>query len=1037
MRFQLVAMVLGAALQAAWVAHPGAAVHAGEVAPERLDGLEWREIGPWRGGRVTAVAGVPGRPREYFMGATGGGVWHTDTAGLRWENVSDEDFGTGTIGAIAVAPSDRNVVYVGTGEAPIRGVTTSHGDGMYRSLDGGHSFAHIGLAPTRQIADILVHPSDPDTVYVAAQGNPWGASEARGVYRSTDGGASWEHVLSVNADTGATDLAMDPTNPRVLYAALWHHRRNPWFIRSGGEGGGIYKSTDGGSTWKRLEGGLPGLVGKIGVAVSPAKPSRVYAIVEAEEGGLYRSDDAGASWQRMNGERLIQARAWYYNHITADPRDENTVYVLNVNIFRSIDGGRSFDSLSAPHGDHHDLWINPDDPANMINGNDGGATVTFDGGETWSTLYNQPTAQFYRVATDDRFPFHIYGGQQDNSTVAIASQTLDGGIGYEDFHPVGGGESAHVAFDPADPRYVYATTINATLTEYDAQTGRVRPIKPYPEYVFGRDPSEHRYRTNWNAPVAVSPHDPKVIYYGTQKLLRSDDRGVSWEEISPDLTRDEPHKQGRNGGPITNEQAGAEFYNTIFYVVESPHTAGEIWVGSDDGLVHVTRDGGASWRNVTPPGLPEAHVNAIEVSPHDPKRVYLAVTAYKLNDFTPYVYVTADGGASWRRIDAGLPADTFVRVVREDPARAGLLYAGTEAGMFASFDAGAHWQSLRLNLPPVPVTDLAVRRGSLVAATQGRGFWVLDDLATLHQSTDVLRTPLHVYAPQPAVMLGSAPSDVPGPQAENPPRGAVIWYHLTPPSGDAQAPPLQIEVLDADGEVVRRYSSAGLPSDDCVEGNADPRRPVTLRNPPAAAGLNHWVWDFHRDRLNCVPDVRLFAGWSGPTAVPGDYQVRVLPDPRLPFDAAAAAEQARQLDAAVTLMNELTATLHRARLARAGVAQALEQAGEAAQDEGLAALAAEARERIDAWELTVTQPRHETFEDDINWPNMLDVQVRHLIDAIDAAGTPVTAGARKRLADLQADWVERRASLDAITLQVLQPFDERLRELGLPHVLMP
>ena len=485
------------------------------VDPARLEGIEWREIGPWRGGRVTAVAGVPGRDREYFMGAAGGGVWHTTSAGIAWENVSDADFGVGTIGAIAVAPSDRNVVYAGTGEAPIRGVTTSHGDGLYRSTDGGRSWTHLGLEATRQIADIIVHPRDPDLLYVAAQGNPWGASAERGVYRSRDGGATWEHVLAVDADTGATDLSMDPENPRILYASLWHHRRNPWFVRSGGEGGGLYRSTDGGDNWTRLQGGLPALIGKAGVAVSPANPRRVYAIVEAEQGGLYRSDDRGENWTRLNGERLIQARAWYYNHIEADPADENTVYVLNVRLFKSIDGGRTFTSVSAPHGDHHSLWINPEDPRNMIDGNDGGATITFDGGTTWSSINNQPTAQFYRVSTDDRFPFWIYGGQQDNTTVAIASQTMDGGIGIEDFHPVGGGESAHVAFDASDPRHVYATTINATLTEYDMATRSLRPIKPYPEYVFGRDASEHRYRTNWNAPVAVSPHDPSVLYYGT------------------------------------------------------------------------------------------------------------------------------------------------------------------------------------------------------------------------------------------------------------------------------------------------------------------------------------------------------------------------------------------------------------------------------------------------------------------------------------------------------------------------------------------
>jgi photosystem II stability/assembly factor-like uncharacterized protein len=1040
------------------LAAPTAPVHA-EAAPPTVDparysALEWREIGPYRGGRVTAVTGIPGKPREYFMGAAGGGLWHTQTAGLRWQNVSDDDFNVGTIGAVAVAPSDHNVVYVGTGEAPIRGVTTSHGDGVYKSVDGGAHFEHAGLAPTRQIADILVHPRDANLVYVAAQGNPWGDSEARGVYRSSDGGATWDHVLSVNASTGATDLSMDPNNPRVLYASMWHHQRNPWFIRSGGEGGGLYKSVDGGDTWHRLEAGLPALVGKIGVAVSPSRPSRVYAIVEAEEGGLYRSDDAGESWRRLNGQRLIQARAWYYNHIAADPQDPDTVYVLNVNIFKSIDGGSTFTSVRAPHGDHHALWINPDDPANMVNGNDGGATVTFDGGSTWTTLYNQPTAQIYRVSTDNRFPFWIYGGQQDNSTVAIASQTMDGGIGQQDYHAVGGGESAHIAFDPDDPRLIYATTINATLTEYDATTERVRPIKPYPEYVFGRNLTEQKYRANWNAPVSTSPHDPTVLYYGTQKLLRSDDRGITWAEISPDLTRNDPAQQGLNGGPITNEQAGAEFYNTIFYVVESPHTAGEIWVGSDDGLVHMTRNGGADWRQVTPPGLPEAQINAIEISPHAPERVYLAVTGYKLNDFTPRLYVTDDGGSSWRRIDDGLPADTFVRVVREDPVRSGLLYAGTEAGMFVSFDAGGHWRSLDQNLPPVPVTDLAIRQDKLVAATQGRGFWVLDDLSTLRQMTDAVTTPGHLYRPADAVMVNGGSGGKGAFEGTNPDRGAVLYYHLTPPETEAAEPvslPVELEILDATGAIVRRYSSAGLPSDGCVKANEDARRPVTIRNPPAAPGLNRWVWDFERDRLHCIDDVRLFAGWSGPAVIPGEYQVRlryadttavvplnVISDPRLPYDAAAAEEQARALDDAVALMNELLETLNRARTARSGIRNMLAQLGARdADSEPLFALAEQAVAQIDAWESTVTQPKHETFEDDINWPNMLDVQMRHLIDAIDRAGAPVTAGALQRQSDLQAIWQQRLAALRRIDEQYIAPFNAGLVALGQPHVSSP
>ena len=721
-----------------------------------LEGLEWRMIGPYRGGRVTTVTGVADNPMLYYMGATGGGVWKTENAGTTWENLSDGYFKVGTIGAVAVAESDPNVLYVGTGESPIRGVTTSQGDGVWKSTDAGKSWKHIGLKESGQISRIKIHPQNPDIAWVAVQGQIWAPNEERGIYRTSDGGATWQQVLKVNANTGAADLSIDPSNPRILYAAMWNHGRKPWFIHSGGTDGGIYKSMDGGDSWKKLGGGLPEMIGKIGVDVSASNPDRVYAIVEAEhkKGGLYRSDDAGETWTLIYDHRVLHTRAWYYIHITADPVDEDTVYVMNVPMMKSVDGGKSWTKMSTPHGDHHDHWINPHNNKNMINANDGGATVTFDGGETWSSIMNQPTAQFYRVTTDNQVPFRIYAGQQDNTTVAIASQTYDSGIGVEDYFDVGGGESAHIAFDPDNPRLIYATTINGTLTEYDHQTQLTRSIIPYPVLVYGKDAKDLKYRANWNTPVAVSPHDPSIIYYGAQKVLRSSDRGATWNEISPDLTRNDPEKQGRNGGPLTPENVGAEFYNTIYYIVESPFEPGTIWVGSDDGLVHITRDGGSNWSNVSPKHAGEAMINAIELSPHDKATAYLAVTGYKLNDFKPYIYKTTDYGRKWKRIDEGLPADAFVRVVREDPTRKGMLYAGTEMGMFVSFNDGEDWQSLKLNLPPVPITDLAIRHDRLVAATQGRAFWILDDLNVVRQATDGFADePLHVFAPGTVSMV--------------------------------------------------------------------------------------------------------------------------------------------------------------------------------------------------------------------------------------------------------------------------------------------
>ncbi len=1018
------------------------------IDPALYQALEWREVGPYRGGRVTTATGVPSQPNVYYMGATGGGVWKTTNAGASWQNISDEYFKVGSIGAVAVSLSDPNVVYAGTGESPIRGVTTSHGDGVWKSTDAGKTWTHMGLAATRQISKIRLHPTNPDIAYVAAQGNPWGANEERGVYRTRDGGATWEQVLAADENTGAADLSMDANNPRILYAAMWDHQRTPWFIRSGGPGGGLYKTTDGGDTWEKLEGGLPDLVGKIGVAVSPANSERVYAIVEAEDGGLYRSDNAGKSWSRINPDRVIQARAWYYNHITADTQDENTVWIMNAPLLKSIDGGKSFTPVDTPHGDHHDHWIHPDNNRIMINANDGGATVTFDGGKTWSREDNQPTAQFYRVATDNRFPYYIYGGQQDNSTVAIASRSFEGGIGREDYYDVGGGESAHIVFDPDHPRLVYATTINTTLTEYDAETRRTRPIKPYPEYTFGRDPKDHKYRANWNAPLAISPHDYNVIYYGAQVLLRSNDRGLTWQEISPDLTRNEEEKQSRNGGPITNEQAGAETYNTIFYIVESPHEAGAIWVGSDDGLVHLTRNGGGNWANVTPRGLGEAQINAIEISPHDPTKAYIAVAGYKMNDFTPAIYKTENYGRSWRKIVDGLPADTFVRVVREDPERAGLLYAGTEAGMFVSFDDGGNWQPLQLNLPPVPVTDLTLRQGDLVAATQGRGFWVLDNPAPLRQiSEDFADTALHLYAPANAYRMSTGGSGEF--QGKNPPSGAVIYYYLAAdPGGDTG--PVTFEILDNAGTVIRTERAEDNDRNACMVANSDPRNPLEIKLHEPKQGMNRWVWDLRWDGFACIDHMRMFAGWQGARVMPGDYQVRVsaagetavqsftvLADPRVDIPADQFAELDGFLAEVTGLMTDLQGRLERLRASR-DQALRLAELTEGHARHGEIKAAAEAIDaQVKAWEEQVIQPRHETFEDDINWPNMLDVQIVHLLRASDSADAPVTEGARTRLADLKAEWAALTEDYGRISSEDIAAFNSLLQSAGIGPVVAP
>jgi hypothetical protein len=710
---------------------------------------------------------------------------------------------------------------------------------------------------------------------------------------------------------------------------------------------------------------------------------------------------------------------------------------------KSIDGGVTFEKKSTPHGDHHDHWINPNNNKNMINANDGGATVTFDGGESWSSIVNQPTAQFYRVNTDNQFPYRIYGGQQDNSTVAILSETYDGGIGSDDFFAVGGGESAHIAFDPDDPTLVYATTINGTLTEYNADNERTREIKPYPEYVYGMESKDLRYRSNWNAPVTASLQNPSVIYYGTEKVLRTKDRGVTFEEISPDLTKNEKDKQGLNGGPITVENVGAEFYGTILTITASPHEYGTVWVGSDDGLVHVTRDDGETWQNVTPGNLRGAMVNAIDVSPHDPGTAYIAVAGYKLNDFRPYIYKLTNYGRRSTRLDRNLPKHNFIRVVREDPERQGLLYAGGEGGMYVSFDDGAHWQALDTGLPTVPVTDLMVRQGDLVASTQGRGFWVLDDLSPLRQASDAIADkPLHVFTPGPVQMVkgGGKAGDL---EAENPPRGAVFRYHLR----DKHDAPLEIEISDHAGNVVRRYSSEEGDFERCVIGNNDQRSPFEVEYPPTEQGANQWVWDMRRDGRHCIDDIKIFEGFAGAFVQPGHYTAKVsiggfadtveltlVADRRVDASAGDFELVESKILALTNLMNELVDGVAANRKSRAEIEALMKDYESTAP---LQEMGGRTVERLIAWEKDVYQVDYETGEDEDNLPGKLISQVRHLLDVIDYAGPPVAAGALERLADLEAEWDALRAELDTITSTDITAVNQWARDNTIPYISLP
>jgi photosystem II stability/assembly factor-like uncharacterized protein len=1045
-----VAALWGPALAAAGNTDAGGA-QPGTVDPSLYQALQWRNIGPFRAGRTTAVTGVPDQPATFYIGSSGGGVWKTVDAGRSWRNVSDGYFGVGGIGAIAVAPSDPKVIYVGTGEASIRGQTTSPGDGMYKSTDAGRTWAHVGLADTVHIAAVVVDPSNPDVVYVAAQGDPWKPSQARGVYRSRDGGKTWSRVLFVSPSTGAHDLSIDPKDPQVLYAALWDHQRLPWNIRSGGPGSGLWKSTDGGDSWHRLRQGLPALMGNTGVSVSPVDPQRVYAMIEAVHGGVFRSDDAGRSWRRCNGDAGMRDRGWYYTRIYADPQQKDTVYVLANSVVKSTNGGMTFQEVRNPHGDNHDLWINPGNDRIMVEGNDGGGVVTLDGGRTWSSDLNQPTGQFYRVFADDRFPYRVYGGQQDWTTMSIASSTSHNGIGRQDWHEVGGGESAWIGADAHDPTLVYATGILGDVTEYDSRDGQIREIPPYDYFAAFRPASELKYRSNWTAPVLVSTHDPKAIYYGAQVVFKSTDRGIHWKAISPDLTRHEAAKEGVDGGPISIEGAGGETYDTITYIGESPVAAGMLWVGTDDGLVQLTRDDGAHWTNVTPRGMDDAEVESIEPSPHDPARAYLAVSRYKFGDFAPMLYRTDDYGRTWHSIASGLPPDMFVRVVREDPAQPGLLYLGTENALFISFDDGGHWQPFQLNFPRVPVTDLKVHAGDLIASTEGRAYWILDDLSSLEQldanAAQVARAGTWLFEPRVAYLLdrrGGPPALQPNLGA-NPPDGAIIRYEL-PAAAGGRSDTVVLEILDGAGHLIRRFTSEPVKPEtpSLVKGveRLPPAPPL-----PAKAGMNAYVWNLRVAPYTPVSDTIRYVSQVPYRVAPGEYTVRlsydgrsmsrsldVRNDPRhAPVTAAQWGEQ-QQLLARLGAMvddihrstNDMRAIAQQAQLLigrAAGTAHAA-----AVRRSGEALLA-----RIAHWEEQVPQPKlPHGVQDYVSFPSrLLSTPVLNLISMVDQ-DPPLTAAAQAEARDLTARWAASRAQMAGIRQQELAAFQAQLRRADLP-----
>ena len=848
---------------------------AGPIPENLFSAMRWRQVGPFRGGRVLAVTGVPGEPSVFYFGAAAGGVWRSSDAGANWEPLFDKE-DTASIGAIAVAASDHNIIYVGTGEACIRG-DISYGNGVYESIDRGKTWKNIGLKNTRHIAEVIVDPKNPNIVFVAALGHAYGSNEERGIFRTTDGGATWQRVLYKDDKTGAIDVVFDPNNSNTLFASLWEVYRTPWSLNSGGPGSGLYKSIDGGSTWTRLEGhGLPaGIMGRIGVSVSGADSNRVYAMVESKEGGVYRSDDGGANWIRMNEDGRLRQRAWYFSHIFADPKSVDVLYVLNTGMFRSVDGGRSFDLLNAPHGDHHGLWIDPDNPQRLINGNDGGATVSANGGKTWSTQYNQPTAQFYHVITDDRWPYYIYGAQQDNTTVAIKSYDDDGVIGRQDWYQVGGGESGYIAPYPPDPNIVFADAENV-ITRFDKRTEQVVDISVLPLDVSGNGAEKLLHRFNWTSPLFVSPHDPNTLFSAAEMVFKSTNNGQSWTAISPDMTRNDKSKQKPSGGPITLDITSVEYFNTIFTLAESPLKKDMLWAGTDDGLVHLSMNGGESWANVTPKDLPEwSMISIVEPSHHDSGTAYLAVDRHKLDDFRPFIYRTGDNGKSWTLIANGLPEGSYVHSVREDPKRKGLLFAGTETGVYFSLDDGANWQLLKLNLPAVPIHDLNIHNDDLVAATHGRSFWVLDDITPLRQiDANSANAEMILYKPEVALRL-HLPDAIEhrGPVGDDPPLGAIIDYYFKAVPKDE----VKLEILDDTGKLVRALSSKGSKEVEQPQEWPDLVKETTTL--PAAVGMNRYNWNLRWESPVEIPGA-FYVPFAprGPIALPGKYTVKLTAD---------------------------------------------------------------------------------------------------------------------------------------------------------------
>ncbi|MEP7232254.1 MAG: hypothetical protein ABI691_18470 [Ginsengibacter sp.] len=1029
-----------------------------EVTDSSYRNLKWRNIGPFRGGRSVAATGVVDDPLVYYMGTTGGGVWKTTDAGNTWQNISDGFFKTGSVGAVAVCETDPNVVYVGMGEHAVRGVMASYGDGVYKSTDAGKTWSKKGLDLTRHIASICIQPGNPEIVYVAAQGALYGPTEERGVYKSVDGGNTWKKVLYVDEHTGCADLSMDMTNPRILYAAMWDHQRTPWEIRSGGKGSGMYKSTDAGETWKKIEKGLPKEKGKMAIGVSRSNPEKLYAIVEGdtqkEEGGLFASNDAGKSWDRVSKDHRLVQRAWYYIELTVDPQNENTVYVFNSPGLQSIDGGKTWSSIHGTHGDYHQMWINPQNDKNMIISNDGGAAISFNAGATWTTENNQPTGQFYRVIADNRFPYYVYGGQQDDGSVMIVSRNLAGSsIGDRNWTFSAGSESAFIAFDPDNPRYVMGGSYQGTIEYLDQQNQETKPVMVAPIQYQSVQPKDMKYRFNWNAPVVNSPNDRNIFYHAGNVLLRTANKGINWEVISPDLTRHDTAKMGQSGVPYTNEGAGGENYATIAYVKESSLEKGVIWTGSDDGLVYLTRDDGKTWNNVTPTGLRECLVNCVEISPFDKATAYIATTRYKFNDLAPAIYKTSNYGKTWTNISDGIPYGAFTRCVREDDVQKDLLYAGTETGFYISYNGGKTWKHQQLNLPVTPITDLEVHKGNLIAATMGRAFWILDDINVFREFSsgdstkkfEILK-PSDAYRVSGSSALDATPDDddeapTVSNAGTNPPTGVSIYY-LVPAKPDSIQ--LTLDILDEKGQLIRSYSTK--PDKKFTKFQGGPEANALLPNKP---GLNRFIWDMRYTTLPGVKDVFIEGSYKGRKAAPGVYRARlktdkeerttsfkVLADPRIDATPADYAQQQQLVAEIDGKIKEIHDDVNQMRLVRKQITELGDLLVDTIKYKAVIDTGKSLIKKLIKWEEKLVQPKSQSNDDVINFVNMLSADYIFVKGENDINTPFVTSGSRERLTALNGQWQPLKNQYNELQKEV-EMYNEQCRNADIEKITIP